>query len=58
VTQTQPVIVDVYAAAAAAEVRPDLVRSWLHRGYVTRYGYDRRGRALVDVVEVQAYADA
>jgi hypothetical protein len=52
-TGEEPVIVDIYAAAAAAEVEPARIRSWLHRGYVVRYGYDRGGRALVDVGEVQ-----
>lgn len=52
-----PVITDIYAAAAAAKVKPAIVRSWLHRGYIARRGYDRTGRALVDVAEVQAYAE-
>lgn len=52
----RPVIVDIYAAAAAVGEPPAKLRSWLHRGYITRHGHDRVGRALVDVEEVQAYA--
>jgi hypothetical protein len=52
-----PVLADVNAAALAATVKPAIVRSWAHRGYIRRHGYDTRGRALVDVREVQAYAD-
>jgi hypothetical protein len=48
---------DIYAAAAAAKVKPELIRSWLHRGYVARHGHDCRGRALVDLDEVQRYAN-
>jgi hypothetical protein len=51
------VLADTNAAAAAAEVKPAMVRSWAHRGYIKRHGYDRTGRTLVDVAEVQAYAD-
>jgi hypothetical protein len=51
------VIIDVNAAALAAGVKPAIVRSWLHRNYITHRGYDSRGRALVDVAEVVAYAD-
>lgn len=51
-----PVVTDIYAAAAAAKVKPALIRSWLHRGYITRQGHDRQGRALVDLAEVQKYA--
>jgi hypothetical protein len=51
------VIVDVNAAAIAAGVKPAIVRSWLHRNYITHHGHDSRGRSLVNVVEVVAYAD-
>ena len=52
------VVTDIYAASAAAKVKPALLRSWLHRGKIARHGHDQVGRALVDVEEVQAYAEA
>lgn len=50
------ILADVNAAAVAATVRPAMVRSWLHRRYITHHGYDHHGRALVNIAEVQAYA--
>ena len=48
-----PVLVDAYAAHAATGTRPGTIRLWLHRGRLTHHGYDRAGRALVDLHEVQ-----
>ncbi|WP_425244836.1 hypothetical protein [Streptomyces sp. NEAU-NA10] len=53
---THPVLVDAYAAQAATGIRPGTIRVWLHRGKLTRHGHDDRGRALVDLHEVQAHA--
>lgn len=47
------VVVDIYAAAAATDVKPATLRKWLQRGKLTRHGYDRDGRALVDLDEVE-----
>ncbi|MFD8404651.1 hypothetical protein ACFV1G_08205 [Streptomyces anulatus] len=47
-------LVDLYAAHAATGKPPATLRSWIHRGELTRRGYDPRGRALVDLHEVQA----
>jgi len=54
----QPVIVDIYAAAAATGIKPGALRVRLHRGTLTRHGHDRTGRALVDLCELQAPAPA
>ncbi|MFJ4434591.1 hypothetical protein [Streptomyces sp. NPDC088923] len=51
---THPVLVDPYAAEAATGIRPDLIRQWLRREHLTHHGYDRFGRVLVDLREVQA----
>ncbi|WP_267488061.1 hypothetical protein [Streptomyces sp. DH8] len=47
-------LVDLYAAHAATGKPPATLRTWIHRGELTRHGYDPRGRALVDLHEVQA----
>ncbi|MDH6226223.1 hypothetical protein [Streptomyces sp. MJP52] len=48
-------IVDIYAAAAAHPgLKPAKLRVWLHRGRLTHHGHDARGRALVDLQELQA----
>jgi hypothetical protein len=51
---TRPVLVDPYAAEAATGIRADLIRQWLRRKHLTRHGYDRSGRVLVNLAEVQA----
>lgn len=48
-----PVLVDAYAAHAATGTRPGTIRLWLHRGRLTHHGYDRNGRALVDLNEIE-----
>lgn len=48
----EPALIDVYAAAIQAQVKPGTVRQWLRRGKLTHHGYDRDGRALVDLVEL------
>ncbi|MGW4040456.1 hypothetical protein ACWEIM_29975 [Streptomyces sp. NPDC004778] len=47
-------LVDLYAAHVATGKSPATLRTWIHRGELTRRGYDPRGRALVDLHEVQA----
>ncbi|WP_234466013.1 hypothetical protein, partial [Streptomyces sp. MBT60] len=47
-------LVDLYAAHAATGKSPATLRTWIHRGELTRRGYDNRGRALVDLGEVEA----
>ncbi|MGE9696679.1 hypothetical protein ACQKFA_23350 [Streptomyces sp. CH6] len=49
-----PFLVDPYAAEAATGVKPATIRQWRHRGHLTHHGYDRFGRVLVDLREVQA----
>jgi hypothetical protein len=48
-----PITVDIYAAQAATGIRPGTIRQWLRRGVLTHHGYDRDGRALVDLEELQ-----
>ncbi|MFG2763135.1 hypothetical protein [Streptomyces rubiginosohelvolus] len=47
-------LVDLNAAHVATGKPPATLRSWIHRGELTRRGYDNRGRALVDLHEVEA----
>ncbi|MFJ4916072.1 hypothetical protein [Streptomyces sp. NPDC088726] len=47
-----PILVDIYAASAATGIKPGAIRVRLHRGSLTHHGYDRAGRALVDLNEV------
>ncbi|WP_106430301.1 hypothetical protein [Streptomyces sp. SPB78] len=49
---TQLILVDLYAAQAATGIKAATLRQWRHRGHLTRHGYDRYGRALVDLAEV------
>lgn len=49
-----PVIVDIYAAAHHCGTKPGTLRQWLARGRITHHGYDRHGRALVDLRELPA----
>ncbi|WP_329615649.1 hypothetical protein OG244_23335 [Streptomyces brevispora] len=49
-----PILVDIYAAQAATGIRPGTLRQWLRRGKLTHHGYDRAGRALVDLNELPA----
>lgn len=51
---SNPVIVDIYAAAISAQQRPGTIRQWLRRGRLTHHGYDRQGRALIDLHELQS----
>ncbi|MGX9921773.1 hypothetical protein ACWIG4_18185 [Streptomyces sp. NPDC002248] len=51
---THLVLVDPYAAEAATGIRADLIRQWLRRRHLTHHGYDRSGRVLVNLTEVQA----
>lgn len=48
----RPVITDTHAAALATGVKPGTLRQWLARGRITHHGYDRHGRALVDLREL------
>ncbi|MEU1805850.1 hypothetical protein [Streptomyces sp. NPDC019937] len=49
----QPILVDPYAAQAATGIKPGTIRQWLRRGRLAHHGYDRDGRALVDLEELQ-----
>ncbi|MEU9861315.1 hypothetical protein AB0D99_10585 [Streptomyces sp. NPDC047971] len=48
-----PVIVDTHAAHAATGTQPATVRKWIQRGHLIHYGYDRAGRALIDLHELE-----
>ncbi|MGW7598131.1 hypothetical protein [Streptomyces antimycoticus] len=48
----EPRLIDVYAAAIQAQVKPGTIRQWLRRGKLTHHGYDLDGRALVDLDEL------
>ncbi|KIF69234.1 hypothetical protein HY68_12585 [Streptomyces sp. AcH 505] len=50
----EPVLVDIYAAALHANVKPVALRKRLSRGTLTHHGYDHQGRALVDLNELPA----
>lgn len=50
-----PIICDTVAAARYLHVTPAAVRQWIRRGHVERRGYDRAGRALVNLHDVRAY---
>ena len=39
------------------KVKPSTVRSWAHRGYLTRQGTGPHGIALYDVEEAEALID-
>lgn len=45
-------LADTQAIAFFARRSPATVRSWAHRGLLTRRGTDQRGRALYDLNEV------
>ncbi|MFD8797222.1 hypothetical protein [Streptomyces atroolivaceus] len=49
----RPLLVDLYAAAAATGIKPGTLRVRLHRGTLTHHGHDHQGRALVDLHELQ-----
>ncbi|MFD7791016.1 hypothetical protein [Streptomyces sp. NPDC059759] len=53
---TQPMPADIYAAALSVGQKPGTIRQWLHRGRLTHHGYDRQGRALVDLNELTEMA--
>jgi hypothetical protein len=44
-------LIDTPALAAWLKISPATVRSWAHRGRLTRRGRDRRGRALYSATE-------
>ncbi|MEW2177154.1 hypothetical protein AB0890_12595 [Streptomyces sp. NPDC005406] len=47
-----PILVDLYAAQAATGIKPATIRQWLRRDKLTHHGYDRDGRALIDLNEL------
>ncbi|MFJ2707835.1 hypothetical protein ACIO3R_32245 [Streptomyces sp. NPDC087428] len=50
--QPEPLLVDIYAAAAYTGIKPGTLRVRLHRGTLTHHGHDRAGRTLIDLNEV------
>ncbi|MFF9639404.1 hypothetical protein ACF1D2_33095 [Streptomyces bacillaris] len=51
-------LVDLYAASVRTGTKPVTLRTWVHRGELTRHGYDDRRRVLVDLDEAIALAEA
>ncbi|MFD4273808.1 hypothetical protein R2B67_26200 [Streptomyces cyaneofuscatus] len=45
-------LVDLYAAHVATGIAVPTLRKRLSRGTLTRHGYDRHGRALIDLNEL------
>lgn len=46
-------LADAQAIALAVDRKPSTIRSWAHRGLITRRGKDRRGRTLYSLEEAQ-----
>ncbi len=51
-------LVDTYALAAFLGIPPATLRSWAHRGKITRRGTSPQGWALYDAAEVAGVAAA
>jgi hypothetical protein len=51
------VIADIYAASAFTGAKPATIRLWIHRGELAHGGYDKRGRAQVDLEEAKALVE-
>ncbi|MFJ1782589.1 hypothetical protein ACIOKA_38420 [Streptomyces anulatus] len=47
-----PILVDLYAATVATGISACTLRKRISRGTLTRHGYDRHGRVLVDLNEL------
>jgi DNA-binding transcriptional MerR regulator len=50
------ILADTQAIAVLTGRSPATIRSWAHRGLISRKGTDRKGRALYDVDGAQALA--
>lgn len=50
----RPTVTDIYAAARSINGKPGTIRAWVHRGELTHRGYDRHGRVLVELNELEA----
>lgn len=55
-TDSDPILVDIGAAALFADVATSTVRWWIKRGRLTRRGTDERRRTLVDLRDVDRIA--
>lgn len=53
---TEPILIDVAAAAVLANTTPDVIRQWARRGHITRHG--TRGRRLYDAREIARHTKA
>lgn len=49
-------LADALALSALLHVSPATVRSWAHRGRISRRGRDARGRTLYSIAEATALA--
>ncbi|MFE4653566.1 hypothetical protein [Streptomyces sp. NPDC056707] len=46
-------LVDTAAAQLGRDVKPAIIRNWLHRGKLTCHGDDYCGKAIVDLNEIE-----
>ncbi|MFC9606081.1 hypothetical protein ACFTTN_21780 [Streptomyces niveus] len=46
-------LVDTVAAQLGTNVKTPTMRKWLQRGKLTKHGHDHRGRAIVDLDEIE-----
>lgn len=51
---TEPILIDIAAAAALADVRQEVIWQWASRGHITRHG--TRTRRLYDAREIARHA--
>ena len=52
------ILADTHAIAFMTRRTPSTIRSWAHRGLITRRGTDDRGRALYCLEDAEAIIDA
>lgn len=53
---TMAALADTLAIAFLTGRPPATIRSWAHRGHLTRHGTDPRGRTMYDITEAQQLA--
>jgi hypothetical protein len=53
-TAPAPLLIDTYAAALEAGLKPATLRQWVSRGRLDHHGYDRAGRTIIDLHQLRA----